>query len=390
LEAFIDLLEKTSTTVATVTAGDRDFATPDGRFMARIEGTIARRESEHKSERIKRKHQELADDGVYAAGANRPFGYEWVRSPEGKRVGLKVVPSEKRQVVEAARRVLAGESLRSICIDWTSRGVPTVNGGRWNTRTLSQILTAGRIAGWRDRHGEPLVHSDKWTPLVDEKTWRQLRTILLDPARKRTRVARSYLLGQGVLRCGTCGGQLVARPRYRHDELVPWYGCVRDRGGCGGVACPAEPVEQIVSDAVVQALSDRKFLARLRGADEGDEGEQYRAEIAEMEAALEQASKDYYAEKMLTRAEFVAARDALVPRLDAAKAAQAASTRRQPSALLDGLDDLKAKWDGLGLDRRRALIELCIESVSIAPSAKARNVAGYFDADRVQSPVWRV
>ena len=65
LEHFIDLLELAHVTVATVTAGDRDFATPDGRFMARLEGTIARRESEHKSERIRSKHRQLAEKGTY-------------------------------------------------------------------------------------------------------------------------------------------------------------------------------------------------------------------------------------------------------------------------------------------------------------------------------------
>ena len=50
--------------------------------------------------------------------------------------------------------------------------------------------------------------------------------------------------------------------------------------------------------------------------------------------------------------------------------------------------DLAAQWDGLGLDRQRALVELCIESVTIA-SAKGRGRAGRFDASRVQAPVWR-
>ena len=60
LEGFIELLEVTGVTVATVTAGDRDFATPNGRWLARMEGANARRESEQKSDRITRKHLQLA------------------------------------------------------------------------------------------------------------------------------------------------------------------------------------------------------------------------------------------------------------------------------------------------------------------------------------------
>jgi DNA invertase Pin-like site-specific DNA recombinase len=384
LERFIELLEVAEVTVATVTAGDRDFATADGRFMARIEGTIARRESEHKAERVKRKHKQLAEEGVFVAGGRRPFGYEVVTA-NAKRT-LKVKASERRLVREAARRVLSGESLYAVVNDWNARGVPTVTGVSWNTKTLKQILCSGRIAGWRDAHDEPVTRTDQWEPLVDEATWRALRTILLDPARKRTRVARRYLLGQGLLRCGVCGGKLVATPWRNGGVLVPRYGCRSDRGGCGKVSILAEPVEQLVTDAVLTRLGDPVFLARLRGAG-SDEADAREAEVAEITASLEEASRDYYVARLLTRAELVAVRDALVPRLDIARAALAAATRRRPSALLDDLDELRTRWGSLGLDRRRAVIELCIESVTIT-SALGRS--GVFDASRVQQPVWRV
>jgi DNA invertase Pin-like site-specific DNA recombinase len=387
LEDFVDLLIHTGATVTTCRAGDWDLGTPDGRMTARILGSIARRESEHKSERIRRKHKQLVEEGVFVAGRHRPFGHQWVLKTGGKRGGLKVVPAEKRLVAEAARRVLAGESLYAIVNDWNARGVPTVTGAKWSTHVLKQILTSGRIAGWRDHHGEPVTRSDRWEPLIDEATWRALRTILLDPARKQTRVARSYLLGQGLLRCGVCGGKLVATPWIYRGQVIARYGCRKRLGGCGKVSVLAEPVERIVSDAVVQALSDPAFLARLNGGSGSDPADEHRAEVAELEASLEELSRDFYADKMLTRAEFVAAREALVPRLDQARAALAAATRRRPAAVLDGLDDLGAKWDGLGLDRRRALIELCLESVTIA-SAHGRG--GTFDPSRIQYPAWRV
>jgi DNA invertase Pin-like site-specific DNA recombinase len=386
LEHFIDVLEVAQVTVATVTAGDRDFATPDGRFMARIEGTIARRESEHKSVRIKRKHQQLVEGGTFVSG-RRPFGYEFTRTPEGKRDRLKAVTAEAVLVQEAARRVLAGESLYAVVADWNARGVPTVTGAAWNTKTLSQILTSGRIAGWRDHQGEPVTRSDQWEPIVDEATWKRLRAILLDPARKRTRVARRYLLGQGLLRCGVCGSKLVATPqRNAAGQLVPRYGCRKEKGGCGKVSILAEPVDDIVSDLVVEALCDPGILAKLQSEASPTE-EMQRRTVADLEASLEELSRDYYAEKAITRAEYVAARSVLVPRLDHARAELAKATKRQP-ALLSGLDDLRAQWGSLGLDRRRALIEFALESVTIA-SANRRGVAGFFDASRVQAPVWR-
>jgi DNA invertase Pin-like site-specific DNA recombinase len=389
LENFIDLLELADVTVATVTAGDRDFSTPDGRFMARLEGTIARRESEHKSERIARKHAQLAEKGTYVAGANRPFGYEWAKA-DAKRTGIKVRPGEAELVREASRRVLAGESLYAICKDWGDRGVPTVTGAPWNTKTLLQILTKGRVAGWRDRYGQPLSRSDQWEPIVDEATWQQVRAVLLDPARKRAKVSRSYLLGKGVLRCGTCGGRMLATPQKdAAGQSVRRYSCKKDRGGCGKTSALAEPVERIVADAVKSALSDPAFLARLTGKAERDDAERaQRADLQVMEESLAEASQDYYVAKLITRAEFLAVRERLVPAIDAAKATLAATTRRRPVALLAGLDSIEAQWEGLGLDRQQALVALCIESVSVS-SANGRGRAYSFDASRVGRPVWR-
>ena len=155
-----------------------------------------------------------------------------------RRAGIKVNPGEARLVKEAARRVLAGESLYSVCNDWTARGVPTVTGAAWNTKTLRQILTSGRNAGWRDHHGEPVAKSDppEWKPIIDEDTWRQLRPVLLDPARKRTRVARSYLLGWRLLRCGRCGGPLVASPFSRARATSPSRATPTARSGAGAAA----------------------------------------------------------------------------------------------------------------------------------------------------------
>ncbi len=63
LEAFIDLVERTRVRLAVVTGGDYDLTTPDGRLSARIVGAVARKESEDRSRRVRRKHLELAEQG---------------------------------------------------------------------------------------------------------------------------------------------------------------------------------------------------------------------------------------------------------------------------------------------------------------------------------------
>src|SRR5882724_10188985 len=52
---FIELVDEYGVDVQTVTAGRYDLSTPSGRMNARIVGSVAEYESEHKSERVKRK-----------------------------------------------------------------------------------------------------------------------------------------------------------------------------------------------------------------------------------------------------------------------------------------------------------------------------------------------
>ena len=106
-EDFVDL-NLTGVSVTTCRAGDWDLSTPDGRMTARILGSIARRESEHKSVRITAKHQQLAEKGNWvAAGGRRPFGYNRVAKTEAHRAGIKINPGEAKLIKEAAKEVLS-------------------------------------------------------------------------------------------------------------------------------------------------------------------------------------------------------------------------------------------------------------------------------------------
>ena len=87
LEAFIDLVERSGVRVAVVSGGDYDLTTPDGRFTARIVGAVARKESEDRSRRVRRKHLELAERG-------RPAG----------QLGWGVRTNAERELVREAAR----------------------------------------------------------------------------------------------------------------------------------------------------------------------------------------------------------------------------------------------------------------------------------------------
>src|SRR6266581_5138919 len=75
LEEFFEVVDAAGLSRLASVTGDVDLATDDGRFMARILGAVARKESDDKSRRIRRKHEEMALAGRPGGGGSRPFGY---------------------------------------------------------------------------------------------------------------------------------------------------------------------------------------------------------------------------------------------------------------------------------------------------------------------------
>jgi len=76
LEEFFDLCKAAGVSRLASVSGDVDLSTHDGQFLARILGAVAKKESDDKSRRIRRKHEELAQAGKFAGGGTRPYGYE--------------------------------------------------------------------------------------------------------------------------------------------------------------------------------------------------------------------------------------------------------------------------------------------------------------------------
>jgi hypothetical protein len=200
--------------------------------MARVLGAFARKESDNSSWRIRRKHEELAQAGRPSGGGTRPFGYEVDR--------LTTRPAEAATIRDCAGRALAGDSLRSICVDLKRSGVPTVTGAEWKPQTLKRILTSARISGQREHQGE-IVAKAQWPEIITPAETQRLRAKLNDPERRTNRSARRYLLAS-LLRCQHCGNRLYSRPR---DDGARRYVCASGPGfeGCGKLTIMAEPLE---------------------------------------------------------------------------------------------------------------------------------------------------
>jgi site-specific DNA recombinase len=375
LEDFIDVVEAAGVAVATVTSGDYDLTTTTGRAMARIACALARLESEDKSRRIKRQAHQAAREGKRSGGGTRAYGYQ-----PGHR---KVVPAEAAVVKEAARRILAGEPLRSVTRDLNDRGVPTVSGRPWTSTVLRRMLTSGRISGQREHLGQIVAKGD-WPPIVTPAQTARLRSILLDPDRRTNRTPRRYPL-TGLVHCGGCGARLVARPRGDGERR---YLCAKGPGfsGCGGTAILAEPLESFVAEAVLHRLdSPRLQRAVARTLSTEHDAEVVQQELEQADTELENLAT-LHGQGQITVKEWMAARKPIETRRE-----QAARRLGQLSgaSALDGFvgrpGSLRAQWAQLDPARQRAVIATVLPRIVINAAVRGRN---RFDPGRIE-PIWR-
>lgn len=373
LEEFLDVSEKAKLTELTQVTGDVDLGSTDGRLTLRIKAAVAVKESDDKSRRIKRKAQELAQQGKLSGGGTRPFGFDDDR--------LTVRPDEAAIIVELKDRVLAGESIRSLRYDLEARGITTTTGKAWSSISMTRMLKSARISGRREHKGE-VVADAEWPAIITAKDSDRLRAVLSDPARRKNDRVRRYLL-TGMLTCGRCGELLVARPR---GDRRRRYVCARRPGSdaCGKMAILSDELEALVVEMVLHRL-EGPALGRALASRDGDQEDAHQRTIDEANAQLEELAA-LHGEQKITVTEWMAARAPVEERLRQGKAGLA---RTNGTTAVDGFvgegSDLRERWGDLALSRQRAILGALIETVTIGPAVRGRNT---FDPDRVD-PTWR-
>jgi DNA invertase Pin-like site-specific DNA recombinase len=371
LEDFIDLCQRMGVQLATV-SGDVDLSTHEGQLIARIQGAVARKESDDKSRRISRKHEELAEEGKPSGGGSRPFGYE-----DDK---VTVREDEAAVIRELADRVLAGDSLKSLERDLRARGVKTAQGKEWTTQGIRNLLLLARISGQREHKGE-IVADAVWPPIISKAKGEKVRAKLRDPDRRTNRAGRRYLLTR-LLRCTHCGSRLQSRPRADH---VRRYVCSKQVGGCGRLTVRADEVELYVSAMVVHRLSSPLLPKAITRAPDDAAGAEWQKEADQAQAQLDELAAMWGAGEV-TRGEWQKARAPIERRLDAARKKLAQANRQ--TAILPFIGDakrVKEEWPHMTLSRQAEIVRAVVEQVTVLPGRRGYN---RFDPDRLEV-VWR-
>lgn len=353
LEDLIDIVEAGQVRLATVQTGDLDLTTHNGRMNARLLGTLARYESEHRSARVTRKLEENASAG--RPHGRRPYGWDRSRQPDG--LLERINPVEAQVVREAAAQVLEGQSLRGIVGELNERGVPAPSGGTWQPNKIRALLLRERNAGRRVHKGQ-VVGRGLWEPILDEPTFDQVVAVLTDPARRTSSGSAAKHLLSGIARCGVCNALI----RAGMNRGVPSYRC--SASSC--VSRRRDRVDDVAREAVLARLA-QKDVAALFPRPEQDALRKAHREQDRLVGLRDQAGEDLI-DGVLAPDQFRSLSLSLRARIEAV---EHEIGRLASAAQLGDLTafqaDPEGRWANFPLGRRRAIVHALME-VRILPA----------------------
>lgn len=384
LPELIKLAKATSLNhiVTTEEGSGFDLSTGIGIHNAIAAVNNAMYESRKISDRVKRKFRARARDGL-AHGGHRPYGYE---------VGGMVVREDEAQIIrEVATRIIRGESINTIAKDLNRRGIPSASGKQWGHKSLAQVVSRKRIIGIRVHRGAE--HPAAWPAILTRDEWEMLQIALRGSYRPRVQ-GRSYLL-TGIVECGGCGQPLLgdSHPNRTGQEPKRRYSCRKGDNytgvvGCGKVSRLAEPIDILVSEAVLYRLESEDVATMLapKTPDVRPLLERYQF----LQQRLQELVEDY-ASGLLNRQQLAQAKSVLETEIEAVQAKLASIQPRQAFTVIEAGQAIRDAWEKGGIEWRRSLIRLLVEKVIVHPGypGRARWTATdgntyIFDPDKIE------
>ncbi len=364
-----------------------DGGTDAERMTARIMAAVANKSSSDTARRVAWGRERWA--GKSYQGGRRPYGYRVEQGTEEHKRNLAIDQDEATVIRNAAAAILdRNVSLQAVTRDLRERRVPTVTGVTWTPGILRDVLLKPAVAGLAVYKGEQ--REAPWPAILERDVWERLTHKLTDPSRRTTTANEPRWLVSVFATCGTCGGR------------VKVGGAGRGRGPayvgaeCGHVRRAAGSSDNLTSDpAGVDDLIAQLVVARLSRPDAGDllkpqprpgiDVKRLRAEARKL-AERKAAQMRMHAAGVLDDSDLAVGLRAIRARL--------AQIDRELAAAADQPDPLAefrgrpaaAVWMELGIARRRAVVQVLIESVIIQPSGRRGN---RFHPDTVEV-AWRV
>ena len=311
--------------------------------------TLLAQHQNHEYSRTLAGHTRAGKARIAANGAldgRTPWGF----TSTGPKYDRRLVPADaaREYVPQVYRRVIAGESLATICrwlesehvapagiaSDRSTRG----KSGRWWPRSLGQLIRNPVYMGLRcDGNGQTVTTCE---PLVDPHMWAMAGRSLDERPKRGPVVAENRCALSGAARCHACGSPLY-RIRSQYGGSGPGHylrcaGTGAARKGCGAPMIWLETAEAL-ADEVIGGLREQIYEFRVVPGNE-----------AEIDAQL--ASLDYERRQVALRGLSWADEDAERARIRAAYNAVAAAERVP--------DQRRAVWTGETYGDRWAKLEV--------------------------------
>lgn len=351
-EAVVTALERTGARLVSIHES-ADMTSPAGLAMLRVGMAFAAMESETISLRTRRAKAEQADQGLPNGGGLRPFGLTTDKT--------RLVDAEARLVREAARRLVAGESLSAICRDWEQRGVVTTRGNLWRVTSLRKMLANPRLTGARVHRGR-VVESGVIPAILDADTHRRVVAVLAGNPGVPVRATRAL---SGLVVCGRCGERM--QPRKLPDRR-PVYRCASAPGSraCGAMVITAEPLEDAVGEEIARALD----VAALAAAASGEAAGRVAGQLEDARGRMQALVDDHYTHGLVGRPEFLEAHGHLRGLIARLEGDLARLVRGDVVATLGPGETLRDAWRDRPAGWRNRLARAVIHRVVVDPAPR--------------------
>ncbi|MGW0859259.1 recombinase family protein [Streptomyces sp. NPDC002690] len=260
----------------------RRFYTPSGPMDLTEEGEIIKTgimavvnkaEAMKKKRRIRDWHQDRILDGLPHSGP-RPFGWEEDRET--------LRPTESDFLAWSIDQRINGKAVRVLCEEAKRQGLTGTRGGKIVPQTLTQMMTAPRVCGYRANRGELCLDDDgspivgKWETITTPEKW---QAVCATFGKGSTYLARGSGTPRitGIPKTIKYLGSTLLRCQYRIEEEI--NGAVKTRvcnGPMGGTKTSSRRSPYVytctscsrnsISGPMVDRQLQRLVLAKLKSA----------------------------------------------------------------------------------------------------------------------------
>ncbi|MDZ5623340.1 recombinase family protein [Nocardioides sp. HM23] len=238
-------LQQRGAAVAAV-ADPVDMSTSQGRAFATMLAVFAEMEADAIKARVQAARKALIRAGRVPGGA-APFGYMNAPNPDGPGKVLAMDPDTIGYVIEAAARVLRGDSINSVAtfLDEVAPRQGRKNSAAYWTITVTKRMLANPVlAGMtlhnpgntskergtgvlRDSDGMPIIREDLAVLSMEEYRTLAERLTVSEPYKA---ASESYL--SGLVWCGDCDRKMYRNAKTVHGKRVRVFQC-QGKEGCG-------------------------------------------------------------------------------------------------------------------------------------------------------------